>query len=789
MSRKLTFGYNAAGSLSEDAVNRLLRSEFESGAIDDTLTLAFSTGGFVGIVHALLSDPELSFEGKNHDSVCISLDIQAVIELHKVPISGSFGSEERLDARVSVIVHVTTMDGDLCLLFAGVQPADIIVSGLTSSHPVIQALGAQLLKQELSAALRTGTFSKTQITLGLGLQAALADAVDIAVVNDASSVDRGELLLGAYLSKKSNTRATPNKLKEFLPNGATIAARISQTAFANLVDEQLNDKFMRYTVHIGNSADELRHAIKVIYAPALMGGATNKVLRLLGSPDANRSNLHGRFTVYPGVVHGATASAPQALITDNSGMFRWEAETAGPHIVKGNDVTFHGDYQIQSGTRIYPPKLELQNGGLRVSGKANKDIACYDDVSIDYALELKISIDPASGELITAYGAPSIDLPWYVDGLILIGKLGLSIFIGPIAGIVFGNMWRDATGQVTGKVDSEIGALQEKLMPSINGTERMRLFWEEVTLSRDGLELAGQLETGWIKGGARTAGLSVELDEDTQYGVTSVEELVIENGLAWLRGGSTVSGKSGLSLVHDMTFEQLDAEVLAERSYVSHLVTVPSGDALVGTVLAVRTAWGRYGKVRVDRDKARNFYLRWIVYNARPEPAVEIMGRWHQEGASVEEARGYGNFTLSTQGLYTSYGLKIIWSYNGSGTARVVPGSSGRAYEVEINLSQDVLPLISGETVIVNGFEMPRMIRGAGLMRVEVEDIFGRRANAERALWCEAQTGGLEIDLLPDIDLDSLFQDWIKGPHPKARRIREILGPSTNVAPGYKTDL
>jgi hypothetical protein len=256
------------------------------------------------------------------------------------------------------------------------------------------------------------------------------------------------------------------------------------------------------------------------------------------------------------------------------------------------------------------------------------------------------------------------------------------------------------------------------------------------------------------------------------------QELVIENGLAWLRGANPQGNLSGVVVVADKKFEELDDKNLGGYSYKSHLATVPNGDGLEGTILAVRTAWGRYAKVRVDLSQQKAFILRWITYNAQPAPTVEITGTLqHEHGENPEDTKCWGTFSIDTHGIYRDYGLDIVWNYQGPGKATVDVQNSA-VIRVHIDFATDLSEPPPTLDLSALGLKTTPRRRAVGTLTVQVTDIFGRSAMNDTVIWCQSPSVSPDITDIFHIAPGQIeFEDWLLGPHPDAKKLRaKVLG-------------
>lgn len=392
---------------------------------------------------------------------------------------------------------------------------------------------------------------------------------------------------------------------------------------------------------------------------------------------------------------------------------------------EGDTLRFRGEYRYEQQTDIYYPTFTLKDGYIELAVHAVRDILCYDNVDVDLTVKLYPSVDPATGTIDVKATDPDVELPWYVDAGVFFVKAFVAVVTGPISGLLFGDIEAQLTGSVQKATQKETGGL----LPSLPPSKYMRVFWESIQVKSTGLVMAGQVESGWLAGGGVHLGTSLKI---TSAG-RGYQELHVNPGQAqawlvrWDPDHQVSDATSRLVLAKkSQTFEAVDADKVKMLTAAdgSASVSLPAESSLVGTVLAVRTAWGKMAKVRVDKSKTGTWVLRWISYRVPTEGStVEITGAWTSDmkvGKSkhiiwYDVHKWSGVFGLKLTNLHDTSALQITWSYTGPGVFKIV---SSDKRKVSVHVDADAQP---GQTF-------------KGTLKVTVEDIFGRKASASKEL-------------------------------------------------------
>ena len=127
--------------------------------------------------------------------------------------------------------------------------------------------------------------------------------------------------------------------------------------------------------------------------------------------------------------------------------------------------------------------------------------------------------------------------------------------------------------------------------------------------------LSGQIEAGLIHSAGRSGKSSVYLDASESNTVGQTFDLLVASRYVftdpnWMKQFA----EYGLVRLGKVNFELLSYDELAVKSYTSDSATIPGAGPLAGEVFAVKTAWVRYSKVRIDQTEKGKVILRWITY-------------------------------------------------------------------------------------------------------------------------------------------------------------------------------
>lgn len=636
----------------------------------------------------------------------------------------------------------------------------------------------------ISSISNTSNLDKITIDLNIDKEDLMSDAFDISMSDDPLPSDRDELTLGAYKSTNKKTRGDASKITLFLGKGKSITVRLSKSLVDSIIKAQLNTSYMRYKVKLGDAKPTYKTISydsttgEVTYGPPYYPGAdqlkrkiTWRLDTYVGNPfgtfqghaltlepDNNRANMHGCK------VTNLRTKEVQAFSTDEKGKAHWgspyaSSKTANPlydvipfskGLAKGDTLEFYGHYKFEKSTKIFFPTLKLADGHFEVSGNVERDGFCYDDINIDFSGKLTVSIDPATGKVEFKAKDVAYDLPWYEDACIAFAKFGASIVTGPFAGIIRGILQK-----VLAEVDEQ--GSKFKLLPTISDSKYIQLFWEQLTIKKNGLILHGQLEAGWLHGGGRREDTDLEIDSLSkikQY--LYVSEKYGEAGLSSYSDGKyETEWKSRITLVKNKTFEQLGAEDIKSLTdnATNQSVKLPK---LEGSVLAIRTLRDHYAKARIDRSKKNTYVLRWISYNIPKPPSVQITGAWKSDLKTTKSSKLIwydihkysGKFSFKLHRLCTGAPLKKIeWKFiEGEGTKQAASFStSADKKTVEVVVDADKLPKNQQSFI--------------SKLTLTVEDIFGRVCSDDLPLNGSKSYGvpgpGLFMARHPD--------DWLKG--------------------------
>ncbi len=754
MTRALSFGYNAAASVAELVVRRLVGALFEDGTIDSTLTSIINlSASQTATAQVHISSPAVELVVPNKpDRAGLSLQLHAVLDL---PGSGGLGINDGdwIKARVILAPRLTMKGDKLCPDLASLTSADVSLENVSSNNPILQGLVPFFLKSELNRILGASSLAKLAVPFALDKAGLLSDSFDIRVADGPPPADRDELVFAAYDSKQAAaTRGKPAAITPFLGAGKSLRVRVAEPTFSALLKEQIDTAYMRYDLKLGDKQAQQKRGISWGKPFLDLFGAGYYVWV---SADTRRANLRNV------TVTNLRTGEKRSFSTDKTGVGRFSVLESGIPVADlktGDTLRFHGEYRYEQGTDIHYPTFTLGDGYIELAVRAVRDVACYDNVDVDLKVKLYISIDPATGAIQVTTGSPDIDMPWYVEAGVFFIKFFVSMFIGPFSGILFGDIESEITEAVSTQAQKQTGAL----LPSLPANKYMRAFWESIDLKSSGLIIGGQIEAGWLAGGGRQKGLILKVDsKDKEY-----QQLVLntQQASAWLvrfdPQKQVSDWESRLALVtKTSTFEALDSSALRKltANATDSSVKLPVEKGLPGTVLALRTAWGRLVKVRVDRSEDGIWVLRWIsYYRGEADAGVEIVGAWKSDAKVIKsqmliftEVHKYaGSFDLKLTNLHAASGLKVKWTYSGPGSFKIVSADKRKVY---VAVDVDELP---GQTF-------------SGTLAVEVEDIFGRKAKATRVLSGNKSWGtpgpGAEIAVSPADVIGDMH-----GPHPVA---------------------
>jgi hypothetical protein len=763
MNRTLSFGYNAAASIAERVGDRLMTAPLAAGAVNEVI---LGSGeilpGIIASHHTLMTHPhlELVVPGSS-DRVRLDLDIHTVLS-YSAPFVG-LANGDWIKAHIALMPQVSfqgtrlrpvwpSLKSDL----TSVGSSDhIIVENVTSNNVVLQAAGASLLSEALLAAIPNSQLNTLGVDVGIDAKSLRSDAFDLAVIDGPPPLDLDEAVFGAYHGADPDSRGGRLNLGACLTPGRSVSVRISKSAFDSSVTDSLNRAFMRYDVVLGGPDEKARH---ISWAPGLPALNAFGKFALSILPDSARLNLRNCS------VTNLRTGAKVTFSTGPDGSCHFGILSSAipfDDLQTGDTLRFFGEYRFERNTRIYYPTLTLRDGHIEILVHVARDVLCYDMVDIDLKAKLFPALDKATGALDATVGDVNISMPWYVDAGVFLAKLGLAAITGPFESLIIGSPEEAAAGQVM----SQLGAQTSLLVPSVPGNQYMRLFWEDLQVRSDGLILGGQIEAGWLRSGGRNFDPKLlaiddmdELSVDVTSGKVRVSNFPID--------GRASEFPVVVLVPPSMAFETLGIDELMQ------LTAGPADDALTispasieGRVLAARTGWGNYAKVRVDRSEQKAWVLRWITYNAPPKTSVRITGDWETDldtfyGDRVTWTvvhKYWGSFNLSLEGFYTAEGLTCTWNYTGPGTFG--ESQDHRSVSVEVNADALQAPF-------------------HGVLAVEVQDLFGRKASASRDLDGTVTHKTLNV-ARPSLALEDLA-GYLHGPGPvsgvltRTRRVEEI---------------
>jgi len=713
MNRSLSFGYNAVAALGEIVADRLVKALFEDGTINEIITSSFNLGNIIGTIHGLLSNPVVEFSAGANDRLWLQLDVHAVLQI-PAP-SGLFGLADGdwLKAQIRVKTQLAVQGTKLIPNFTKVSAQDIFIQNVTSNNPSLGSVASLFMANEMAKVLSTPVFSKLEVDPGFNPGSLQSNSMDIAVMDGPPPEDHDELALAFYHSSNiPQTRGNKDGIQTILGAGKSFTVRVSSEAFYALIKEEIDQQFLRFDLKLGDTKEEKKYKVTWGETSLLLKkfglAFGNYDMRLLADPKrANLRNCTVKNLRTGDVMSFDTNSKGEStnwviLYSEPEPIFMDDLKT-------GDVLRFFGEYKLEKNVKLFYPSFKLDEGCINLSAKAVADIVCYDDVTAYLNGNVYLSIDPATGELAVSADEPEIDLPWYVDTGLALLKGVLYAFTGPLASLIISG-YEDT---ITSQLEQQVKNKSSLLLPSISGNSNMRLFWEDIQIKTEGIILQGQIEAGWLKGGGRSLGLVASLDSESWVnfnqpaGYVSLSAYNIPPDL----------DDSAVAVVNNsIPFEQLGQDDLKQMTSgkTTKSVGVPVGDSLEGVVLAVRTALGKYAKIRVDRSKTKQWVLRWITYNTPAEPGVTITGSLQP---NKDKSAYKGKFKVkSAARIYEKYGMDVKWNYSGPGKATL--DSDANAIWVEVDFNKDQI----------------QTVWFLSKLEVQVTDIFGRTAKAELQL-------------------------------------------------------
>lgn len=786
-----TFGYNVITSLAEIVADRLVKASFLDGTIRNTFSGQISPellGGMNARFHALISDPAIEFGTGAPNRVYLTFQIHAVLDLPQNVMG--IADADWVKASVSVSTQLIATGATLSPRLDTLTSGDIVLEKIQSNNSTLAPIAPSILPTEIAKSLRDDAeFKKLGFDLGFDLRQFSSNAVDPVVLDGPPPEDRDELILAFYDKKDpENTRGDPGGIKLSLAPGKSVTLHISKTVVDAIIAKEMNTRFMRFDVTLGEPVPEQPGGTTHPYSPStdqmtrgIFWGKSTAHDLSAGLPayyisvkaDPRRDNLHnctvtnlrtGELQNFQ--TNNAGEGVYPYILLESETLMEWSGTSTHDirmhDIVQGDTLRFHGECKSSGESYIYYPDIQLGDGCIHIAVKAVSDVLCYDSVTAHLKGQVSLAIDPATGEIQVSSGEPEVDLPWYVDAGVGILKALIYAFTGPAGGTLISTQQPPLAGELGA------AALQrgQSLIPTVAEGNRLRLFWEDISFNPDGIMLSGQIESGWILDGGRAQKLMVDF---------GMQRLEIGNGSADLWGPSYVGG---IAIVTNKSFESLGPEELAKLTYQpgSTTITIPNDAALEGLILGVQTDSGHFAKARVDRSQQNKYVLRWITYEKRPEPAVSIVGTLNvTHGSKPEDTKAWGAFRIEAdEEVYSDYGLKVKWQYSGPGKAIIDP-NDGKVIHIEIDFATDVSSPVEFNPAL-EVFGIHKVLRADGSLRVSVQDIFGRMASAERAISCESplDAGGLE-ELLPAYATQWELVKWLRGSDPAAAELRRIV--------------
>ncbi|HNS53119.1 MAG TPA: hypothetical protein PKO09_18330 [Anaerolineae bacterium] len=669
MSTELSFGYLNALAVAEIVIDRLIGAMYDGQEIPDTHASEVSAGS---VAHIFISRPRVSFDATRPGcNVVLTVDDFQILPP---------GLEEPL-VRVLEVQFPLVVDWDTQTLqcdFSGLDTDTVTAVTPEGADDVIVAtLVAYALREGgILGDLPFSFIGGSDELLG-------CDMLHVRILDDPSGDDRDTLNIGLW-DYHGTEVGEPEDIAPFLEEGKQFTLRMSSTAFDQMAVDALDERFMCFDLTV---PEEEQTVNDVRIVPPAAGMVT-----LEGQPNSGRIGVSGTIRN-----RSAADAESVSFRCDSEGGFTatLQADAGDCLEIRGTQVTLtFEDYSAV----LYRPVIELRNGYVNLRAVLSVEDPVEVAASLD--ADIRLQVDPATGRLATSTEA-DVDLPWWAD--ILLSCMGVS-----------------ANGIVAGYADDEFGRLGANLVPELVSSEHLVVFWEDIEVREDGLILSGQIEAGRIVNAGRTTELS--------FGMGAGHQVTLNLETATLE----VSGAMLADLGMTRTFEELDADSLAQRIYHETRATLPAAEHRDGRVFAVR-AWPSFGKIRLNVLEDGRPLLRWVLYEPAILPQVELVGEWHQypepsivtrSGFRLQSSgarRYWGEFTVELrQRLYDPEAGSggepdIHWeTYRGPGDFAVLDG--GRTVSIDIDT----------EAMEEESFEID--------LAVEVTDIFGRSASAHRLL-------------------------------------------------------
>jgi hypothetical protein len=773
MSRPLTYDYSAIATLSETVLDRLVRAHLQDGTIAETISGDFNTGDILpqnvaGTLHVLLSTISVEFGTGSRNSIWIVLDIHTVLSFPAPPPVGvPFADSDWLQGRILIRIPLLSEGSRLSPDLDSVQANDIQIEDTTSNNDDLRDLAPLLVPLSLPALLQTAGIRQLQLDLGFNVSSLMADGVDIAVLDGPAPADRDELALALYeTSRQPETRGSVDALQSpLLRSGKTLGVRVSSETLQAMIERELDREYMHCDVTLDDPWRTAPSQYRVAWTH--LGNPDQNFLHVLR--DGQRANLRGC------TVQCLRTGRQIGFETNSSG--EGITETGSKYIPlrdlrKGDILRFRSKYKYDhdADIRIYRPEFQLQDGHIKVSGKVVKDVACYDDVTINYDSKVYVIVDPATGAVSVDAEETDIDLPWFVDAGLFFMKLGVYALTGPIGGLIIGSYEDSSAESLEQGVQRKAGLL----LPGLGRQGKLSLFWEDIEIKSEGFLLHGQLEAGWLHRAGRALGLEATLERDGN----DWTKLAIWGDGSNARVWSTVPAHHDIlaivALKSGPPFEELDSSMLANltEGETKSFIPLPGPD-VEGIVLAVRTTQGRYAKIRIDRSKQKGTWvLRYVTYMRR-EPSVEIIGNLANDQGWT---RYWGTFRIKTTRVYLGHGAIVDWQYTGPGKMTLDADNAAKLEILEADIPEG-LAIFSG------------------LLQVRVRDIFGRDVSAELELVGITKDFGMfykwfrdewprPLPVPPDPSkpipvpprpADELVE-WLRGSDPVAQKLVRVVG-------------
>ena len=738
MPRSQTFGYNAAVGIDELVIDRLLKVKFEIGEIPEAFSdiITFQDwGGTTADVYVLIRDIGLSFDTNQEldQYVNLILSIQVVVNFSQTPPVPFLEDDLDFKATVTTPIKLTidSITNEIRPDFNSIETESIYVS----LEPGLNILLAGFIENELGT-LVPDILNNLSVDFSLPIlldaENFLSDRFNVVLINDTSEKDTDSINILFYSSLDTSSKGNPGGVINFLREEKTFALKLSKAVFDEQMELYIDRRFARFNATIGKNPFNKNSV--VFFPPDSSGKITVEGLK---------SYEHSGVEGY---IENATRGGKTGFSASNDGTFKvtLTAEVGDVLNLRGDAIKLTGGGQ--SVRLNYKPTISLSDGYIKISCNGSTEVVGIDiDAEIDGKLYL--NIDPVTGKIITDARDVDLDIPWWADIL-------LGILTGPFAGLILGT-YEDS---IQDSIEAILGQYGSNLLPGFDKFQNIITFLEDVEIKKKSIIIYGQLEAGLIRSAGRNDKLSIYLDSNDSNTESQNIGIFKDSRYVYTDPGLAKQfAEYGIARLGKSRFEELSYDSLSKLNYAIDGITIPGTDTLAGEVFAVKTAWDRYAKVRIDSTKFAEPILRWVTYERKIGSEVKIKGSWNSDLKNTHTSDGmfwhmvskfWGTFTLEFHRIFADGPLNISWTYGGVGNFKILTNDQ-RTVSLEVNT--DDIP--------EEGFKE--------ILKVDVEDVFGRKATESIVLVAYNSFGELGPNLERYVDLTELAI-YLHGPGPVA---------------------